>query len=156
MATPRGANRRRFVLALLVLTALTLITLDSRSGRSGPLGAVGRIAHDVVSPIQRATNAVAGPVGDWWSGLTDAGNLKRRNRALEQQVAALRGKQTQADEAIKENSELKKSLALQNALLVKNVTGLIIGRDPRIGKVPKSRKISRARERKSTKRDPNQ
>ncbi|HEY5077638.1 MAG TPA: rod shape-determining protein MreC, partial [Acidimicrobiia bacterium] len=35
-----------------------------------------------------------------------------------------------ADEAIKENNELKKSLALQNALQVKNVTGLVIGRDP--------------------------
>ena len=53
MARPRGANRRRFVLALVVLTSLTLITLDSRSGRTGPLGVVGRLAHTIVSPIER-------------------------------------------------------------------------------------------------------
>jgi rod shape-determining protein MreC len=73
---------------------------------------------------------VAQPVGDWWSGLTDSGHLKRDNRRLLEENARLRGKQIQADAAIKENSELKKSLALQNALLVKNVTGLIVGRDP--------------------------
>jgi rod shape-determining protein MreC len=130
MPAARRASRRRYVLLLVVLTCLTLITLDTRNGRSGPLGTLGRIAHRVVSPVEGAVDDVARPVGDWWSGVTDSGNLKRKNRALEEQVAALSGKQTQADEAIKENSELKKSLALQNALLVKNVTGLIVGRDP--------------------------
>ena len=82
MARPRSANRRRFVLALIVLTSITLITLDSRSGRTGPLGAAGRAAHTVVSPVARAVSAVAGPIGDWWSGVTDSGHLKRENRTL--------------------------------------------------------------------------
>jgi rod shape-determining protein MreC len=130
MAGARRASRRRYVLFLIVLTCLTLITLDTRNGRSGPVGALGRIAHRIVSPVEGAVDDVARPIGDWWDGVTNSGHLKRDNRRLEQQIAALRGKQAAADEAIKENSELKKSLALQNALLVKNVTALIVGRDP--------------------------
>jgi rod shape-determining protein MreC len=130
MAGARRASRRRYVLLVIVLTCLTLITLDSRNGRSGPLGAMGRIAHRIVSPAQGAVDDVARPVGDWWDGLVNSGNLKRDNRRLEEQIAALRGKETAADQAIKENIELKKSLLLHNLLEVKNVTGLIVGRDP--------------------------
>ena len=122
MAGARRASRRRYVLVLIVLTCLTLITLDSRNGRSGPLGALGRVAHRIVSPVQGAVDSVARPVSDWWNGVTDGGNLKRQNRELEEQIAALRGKQAAADQAIKENADLKASLALRNALLVKNVT----------------------------------
>ncbi len=130
MAGARRTSRRRYVLLVIVLTCLTLITLDARNGRSGPLGAMGRIAHRIVSPAQGAVDDVARPVGDWWDGLVNSGNLKRDNRRLQEQIAALRGKETAADQAIKENIELKKSLLLHNLLEVKNVTGLIIGRDP--------------------------
>jgi rod shape-determining protein MreC len=130
MAGVRRASRRRYVLVLIVLTCLTLITLDSRNGRSGPLGAMGRVAHRVVSPIQSAVDGVARPVSDWWDGVTSGGDLKRKNRDLEQQNALLKGKESAADQAIKENADLKASLQLRNALLVKNVTGLVVGRDP--------------------------
>jgi rod shape-determining protein MreC len=130
MAGARRASRRRYVLLVIVLTCLTLITLDTRSGRSGPLGVIGRIAHRIVGPVQGAVDDGARPVSDWWDGITNSGHLKRDNRRLQEEIAALRGKQTQADEAIRENNEYKKSLALHNALLVKNVTGLVVGRDP--------------------------
>jgi rod shape-determining protein MreC len=130
MPGARRASRRRYVLLLIVLTCITLITLDSRNGRTGPLGALGRVAHRVVSPVQGAVDDVARPVGDWWSGVVDSGDLKKKNRDLEQQIAALKGQQTSAAEAIKENSNLKALLKLTDALLVKNVTGLIVGRDP--------------------------
>ena len=94
MAGARRASRRRYVLLLIVLTCLTLITLDTRNGRSGPLGAVGRVAHRIVSPVQGAVDDVARPVGDWWDGVTDSGDLKRENRELEEEIAAL---QRQAD-----------------------------------------------------------
>src|SRR5262249_4211921 len=42
----------------------------------------------------------------------------------------LRGQQTAAAQAIKENEELKKLLSLQSLLDVKSVNGLIVGRDP--------------------------
>src|SRR5262245_8759613 len=102
MAGARRASRRRYVLLVIVPTCLTLITLDTRSGRTGPLGSVGRVAHRVMSPIEGAVNDVTGPVGDWWSGLVDSGHLKKENRRLEEENAALRGQQTAAAQAIKE------------------------------------------------------
>ncbi len=115
------------MLVVIVLTCLTLITLDSRNGRSGALGSLGGLAHRVVSPFQGAVNGVARPVGDWWDGVTRSGDLKKKNRDLEQQIAALRGQQAAAAEAIRENSDLKAFLHLQDRLLVKNVTASIVG-----------------------------
>ena len=132
MARPRSANRRRFVLALVVLTALTLITLDSRSGRTGPLGAVGRLAHTIVSPLQRGASAVARPIGDWWSGVVDSGSLKHRNRELEQQIAELKGHQRDASFALNQDKDLKALLGLEQGLFsnAKPVAARVVDRDP--------------------------
>jgi rod shape-determining protein MreC len=132
MARPRGANRRRFVLALVVLTSLTLITLDSRSARSGPLGAVGHAAHDIMSPIERATDAVAGPVGDWWSGMIDSGRLKRENRSLRAQVAELGGQQRQAQIDMNAYQALERLTSLNTKLLgnARHVTARVVISDP--------------------------
>lgn len=127
MPGPRRASRRRYVIVVIVLTCLTLITLDSRNGRSGALGTLGGIAHRVVSPIQGAVDDVASPVSDWWAGVSDSGNLKKKNRDLEEQIQKLKGQQAAAAEAIKENTDLKAILGLHNALLVKNVPASIVG-----------------------------
>jgi len=132
MARPRGANRRRFVLALVVLTSLTLITLDSRSGRSGTLWPVGRAAHTILTQIERATNAVAGPVGDWWSGVIDSGKLKRENRSLRHQVAALKGEENNWKDALNENAYLNGILHLNDRLrpTVLAIAVRVVNRDP--------------------------
>src|SRR5689334_24743612 len=106
MARPRGANRRRFVLALVLLTSVTLITLDTRNGRSGPLGAVGRAAHTIVSPIEGAVSSVTRPVGDWWNGVIDSGSIKKENRRLQKRVAELEGEQRRAADALQQNREI--------------------------------------------------
>ena len=130
MARPRGASRRRFVLALIVLTAVTLITLDNRSGRSGPIGAAGRLAHTIVSPVQRATSAVASPIGDWWSGMIDSGRLKRENRRLRASVARLRGEQADARFAKLEYEKLKALLDLKLSPNAHPITARVLDRDP--------------------------
>jgi rod shape-determining protein MreC len=130
MARPRNANRRRFVLVLIVLTSLTLITLDSRSGRTGPLGAVGRIIHTVVSPIQRATSAVAHPIGDWWSGVIDSGGLKRENRKLRDEVAQLQGREDTARVALQHDAELKALLGLKLLGSAHAIVVRVVDRDP--------------------------
>src|SRR5947209_3808158 len=129
MAGPRRASRRRYVLVVIVLTTVTLITLDTRNGRSGPLGALGRFAHTVVSPAQRAADGIASPIGDWWDGVTDAGHLKRDNRSLRRQLAAADGRQRAADQAIAEDTQLRKLLCLDTLLNVKRVNARIIARD---------------------------
>jgi len=128
VAIARRTNRRRYVLLVIVLTCLTLITLDTRNGRSGPIGTLGSLAHRVVSPFQRAANDVANPVSDWWDGTVHNGDLKKENRKLQQEIAALQGNQNSASEAIRENSGLKALLQLTNKLLVKNVAANIVSR----------------------------
>src|SRR5579862_6250100 len=127
---PRGANRRRFVLALVVLTSPTLITLDSRSGRTGPLGAVGRLAHTIVSPVDRATSAIARPIGDWWSGLIDSGSLKRQNRSLRHQIAELEGNQHTAQIAIAQDKVLRALLGLRLLNSAKPIPARVVDHDP--------------------------
>src|SRR6476660_10190177 len=106
MAGVRRASRRRYVLRVIVLTAVTLITLDTRNGRSGPLGALGRGAHTIVAPVQSSVSDIARPVGDWWNGLTDAGDIKAENRRLRGEVEKLKGRQRDAQQAIDENEGL--------------------------------------------------
>ncbi len=132
MARPRGANRRRFVLALVVLTSVTLITLDTRSGRSGPLGAVGRAAHTIVSPVEGAISSVTRPVGDWWSGLVDSGAISDENRALRRRIAELEGERQKAAIASQLNEELQAQVDLRERLLeaANPVTARVIDRDP--------------------------
>ena len=132
MARPRSANRRRFVLALIVLTSITLITLDSRSGRSGPLGAAGRAAHTIVSPIGGAVSAVAQPISDWWSGVTDSRDLKKENRKLRREIAELRGRQLDAARARQEDALLKRVLSLAQGIGTngKPVAARVIDRAP--------------------------
>jgi rod shape-determining protein MreC len=132
MARPRSANRRRFVLALIVLTSITVITLDNRNGRSGPLGAAGRVAHTIVSPISGAVSSVARPISDWWSGVSDSGHLKQENRKLRKEIAELRGHQRDATIALSEDAELRRLLSLGQRLDLnaQPVAARVIDRSP--------------------------
>src|SRR6185503_20446047 len=123
----RRANRR-YVLLLLVLTAITLITLDSRREQPGALGAVGRAAHALVSPIERAVNAVASPVSDWFSGVTDGGSLKRDNRRLTTEVQRLQNQERDAKTAIEQNETLQALLDLPVLKEVPRVTARVVNR----------------------------
>ena len=123
----RRANRR-YVLLLLVLTAITLITLDSRREQPGALGAVGRAAHTLVSPIERAVNAVASPVADWFDGVTNGGSLKRDNRRLTAEVERLQQQQRDAKTAIEQNETLQALLDLPVLSDVPRVTARVVNR----------------------------
>jgi rod shape-determining protein MreC len=112
MAVYRRTTRRRYVLLLVVLTAVTLITLDRRNEESGVLGALGRAAHSVVAPVERAVDAVARPVGNWFDGVFSAGSLERENRELRERIDELEGQVRGAESAREENEELHRQLDL--------------------------------------------
>lgn len=130
MAGASGPGRRRLILGLLVLTAISLIALGGRADDSGPLGAAGRAAHTVVAPVQRAVSGVFRGIGDWWSGLTDAGDLRRDKRRLEARVAELEGGERLARQARAEVLELKRLLGLDDLFDVARVNARVIGRNP--------------------------
>ncbi|MGH9055027.1 MAG: rod shape-determining protein MreC [Acidimicrobiales bacterium] len=96
MAVYHRSVRTRYVLAVLVLAALTLITIDARSNGTGFTGDVRAKAHDVFSPLQRATHAALGPVGNFLTGAADYGSLRHENEILRDQVASLQKRSIQA------------------------------------------------------------
>ncbi|GIU88458.1 MAG: rod shape-determining protein MreC [Acidimicrobiia bacterium] len=108
MSVHRREGRRRYLLLLLVLTAVTLVTLDSRRDDGGPLGVVGRAAHVVVAPFERAVDAVADPLGDWFDGVTDGRALKRENEELRERIAELEDAERRARTVLRENEELRR------------------------------------------------
>ena len=123
----RRANRR-YILLVLVLTAITLITLDSRRDDSGALGAVGRAAHAIVSPIDRAVNAVTTPIGDWFDGITDGKSLKEENRDLRAQLGALEDDQRRAEAALTQNETFRRLLELPVLADIPRVNARIVNR----------------------------
>jgi len=130
MAVTGGPGRRRLILALLILTAVTLIAAGGRRDDGGSLGPVGRAAHAVVAPVQAAATSVARSVGDWWGGLTDAGDLRRDNRRLRQRVTELEGKVRATEQSRAEVRELKRLLGLDDVFDVARVNARVIGRNP--------------------------
>jgi rod shape-determining protein MreC len=71
---------------MLLLTAFTLITLDYRSGGGGPLRSIG---NAVFGPVERAANAVAHPIGSFFSSLGHLSSYKSENDRLKKQNADL-------------------------------------------------------------------
>lgn len=130
MSVYRRASRRRYLLLLLVLTSVTLITLDSRRDESGALGAVGRGAHAIVAPFERAVDAVADPMSDWFDGVTDGRSLKRENERLRERVAELEDVQRRAKAALDENEVLRRTADLPILEDVPTVTARVINRSP--------------------------
>jgi rod shape-determining protein MreC len=107
MALQSHGARRRYVLLIIVLSALTLATLNGRAGQSGPIGSVGNAVHRVVQPFASAADTVFSPVHDWFDSVIHSGHLKRDNRKLRQQIAALRARERRVDQAILENGRYR-------------------------------------------------
>lgn len=83
----RDNRRARLILAMLLLTAFTLITLDYRSGGGGPLRSIG---NAVFGPVERAANAVADPIGSFFSSLGHLNSYKSKNNQLTKENERLR------------------------------------------------------------------
>jgi len=108
VAVTRRTSRSRFTLVLLVLTSITLLTLDYRG--FAPLDSARSAVLAVVSPVGDAAAAVFRPVGDFWSGAFDQGDLRTENDELRRQLGDLQGQITQGEASKQELEKLKKSL----------------------------------------------
>lgn len=84
------------MLAVLILAALTLVTIDARSSGKGFTGDIRSKAHDVFSPLQRATHAALEPIGNFLTGALDYGSLRRENERLRGQLAQIQNQNLQA------------------------------------------------------------
>lgn len=130
MVVYRRSSRRRTVIALLVLTAVTLITLDQRSAGGGVAGAIRHGVHDVIAPVQSAADSVFTPVGDWFDGVFNAGDLKTQNRTLRRELQRARGTLAEGEAAVQENAQLRAIAGLPFIGGLRPVTAQVIGDSP--------------------------
>ena len=112
------------------VSSLALITLDARDPSGGPLDALGSGIRGVLAPAQRALAAVARPIGDAFSGLTQGGTLRSRIETLERENAELRSLVEQFGDISRENDELRKHLGLPARLGLETLGASVIAVGP--------------------------
>jgi len=118
MAAPRGGQRSRFTVMVLVMVCLTLITIDSKANGGGALGAVRSAARDVFVPAQSGLGQVTQPVAEFADGLVNAGDLKAESRRLRDENARLQSQVLQAADAQRQLTAL---LDLNKLEVVKDI-----------------------------------
>jgi rod shape-determining protein MreC len=89
---------------------------------------VGRAAHALVSPIERAVDAVASPVADWFEGLTEGSSLRRENREMQARIEELERRDRDAQAALDQNETLRRLLELPVLADVPRVTARVVNR----------------------------
>ena len=127
MAVYRRSNRHRFTLLLLVLTAITLLTLDERGDATSVLDRIRAGATDALAPVQRASDKVLHPVGDFFAGAVHYGDLKKENERLRDQVAKAEGDRVRVADAELENQALKDQQKLDFIGDIPTVAAQVVG-----------------------------
>ena len=130
MAISRRPARSRFTLLLLVLTSITLLTLDYRGAGSGAIGAVKDGVRDAFAPVQRASDRVFAPVGDFVGGILHYGDLESENERLRSEIAEIRGDLYQADDADRERRALLEQLDLPLPEDIPRVDARVVSTSP--------------------------
>ena len=130
MAISRRPARSRFTLLLLVLTSITLLTLDYRGAGSGAIGAAKDGVRDAFAPVQRASDRVFAPVGDFVGGILHYGDLEAENERLRAEIADIRGDLYQADDAERERRALLDQLDLPLPEDIPRVDARVVSTSP--------------------------
>ncbi|MDQ3106265.1 MAG: hypothetical protein M3Q68_00475, partial [Actinomycetota bacterium] len=112
MAVYRRPARSRFTLLLLVLTSITILTLDYRGAGAGTIGVVKDAVRDGFAPVQRVSDRLFAPVGDFVGGIVHYGDLESENERLRSEIADIRGDLYEADDADRERRALLDQLDL--------------------------------------------
>jgi len=130
VAVYRRPARSRFTLLLLVLTSVTLLTLDYRGAGSGAISFVKNGVRDGFAPVQRVSDRLFAPVGDFVGGVLHYGDLRKENDRLRQENADLRGDVASTDDARRELRELQDSLKLEGTEDVPRVDARVVSTSP--------------------------
>jgi rod shape-determining protein MreC len=129
----KQVRRRRAVLALLVVGSFVLLTITYARGSNG----LQRGVSTVFSPVQGVADRALKPARDlidWFDKTFDA---RGENSRLESELAKTRVQAVAGQEALQENGQLRKLLALdRNPPLAytsyEPVTGRVIARSPTV------------------------
>ncbi len=127
MAVSRRTSRSRFTLILLVLTSITVLTLDFRGDGAGLVESIRGVALDVVAPVQSAARWATGPIGDAVGAVTRYGDLEAENEQLRLELEEARANALRAEDAVRENRQLRELVDLTFAGDIPSVTARVIG-----------------------------
>ncbi len=104
MAASRRIGRSRLTLVLLILTSLTLLTLNFRG--FGPIDSARSSVLAALAPVGHAAQDVARPFSNTWGGAFRYDDLKKQNRALQQQVDQMQSQIAAGQVAEQSNQQL--------------------------------------------------
>ena len=130
MAVYRRPARSRFTLLLLVLTSITLLTLDYRGAGSGTIGVVKDGVRDAFAPVQKVSDQVFAPVGNFVGGILHYGDLESENERLREEMANLRGRADRADAVERERQVLLDNMDLPTEEDIPRVDARVVSTNP--------------------------
>lgn len=126
----RRNTKQRVALAALLAATATIVTLDFRQNPGGPIRRIQQIAVSVVAPLQDGISRVFRPVGDFLSGLSQIGDLRKQNAELERELEELRAEQRRVPEIIRENERLNELLQQKDWTKGPSLGARVIGVGP--------------------------
>lgn len=121
----KRTTRRRLILAVLLAVSVMLITFDFRSG--GESSGLRKAMLEIVQPIESVVAWVTRPIGDFFTGLINSGNLERETELLREENEQLRKELIEVARLERENEELTELTNLQNPFDFDFVTARIVG-----------------------------
>lgn len=130
MAVPRGGQRSRFTVMVLVMVCLTLVTIDTKANGGGVLGAARSGARDLLVPVQSGVGEVAEPVANFADGLVNSGDIKAENRRLRDENLRLQGQVLQAADAQRQLTALLDLNKLEVVKDIQRVTARVVNTAP--------------------------
>jgi len=130
VAAYRRPARSRFTLLLLVLTSVTLLTLDYRGAGAGAISTLKDGVRDAFAPVQRASDSVFEPVGNFVGGILHYGDLEAENDRLRQEIAGIRGGLYRAEDADRERRALLDQLDLPTPEDIPRVDARVVSTSP--------------------------
>jgi rod shape-determining protein MreC len=130
VAVYRRTTRPRYTLLLLVLTSITVITLDYRGAGGGILDSIRDGAADAFAPVESAADSVLEPVGNFFQGMFNYGDLEAENARLREQLAHAEGQVSRASDADRERRRLQELLELDFVENIPTVAARVVSTSP--------------------------
>ncbi len=122
MAASRRQSSQRLTLLILVLASITAITLDYRGPASSAIGSIRNGARDAVAPLQRGLSALFRPLGDFFAGAVNYGNVVADNQQLRNELGQAR---RQALENATAEQQLSELLAVEHLPFLQNSKAVV-------------------------------
>lgn len=103
----RKSSSHRLALAVLLAATATVVTLDFRENSGGPIERLQDAAISIVAPLQSGIGSVFRPIGNFFDGIRNIGDLREDNARLTKEVESLEAQQRRFPEIVRENERLR-------------------------------------------------